>query len=191
MTSTQTHPGFWVLCERYEEISDPLTVFLPDLGEALAVFNFAEEALLYALLSNGGGDRRATLMDVAGLSALLSGPWSRFEWVALDPLPNPGLLNRPASMDREAFLTLLAPRDGGTGEPECLAVGGFTGYELCDPLGRRIGRVSRVFVDGGGSLAHVEVALGFLTWRTVLVPVEGCEVDEARQTLVLKRGRRA
>jgi hypothetical protein len=33
--------------------------------------------------------------------------------------------------------------------------------------------------------------LGFLNRRTVLVPVEGCEVDETRRTLVLKRGRRA
>jgi hypothetical protein len=80
-------------------------------------------------------------------------------------------------------------RDGG--EPECLAMGRFAGYELCDPLGRRIGRVSRVFVDGGGSLEHVEVVLGFLDRRTVLVPVEGCEVDETRRTLVLKRRRRA
>jgi hypothetical protein len=76
------------------------------------------------------------------------------------------------------------------GQPECIAMGRFAGYGLCDHLGRRIGPVSKVFVDGG-SLAHVEVALGFLDRTTVLVPVEGCEVDEGRRTLVLKRGRRA
>jgi hypothetical protein len=37
--------------------SDPLSVLLPGLGEALAVFSFGEEALLYAHLSGGGGDR--------------------------------------------------------------------------------------------------------------------------------------
>jgi hypothetical protein len=44
--------------------------------------------------------------------------------------------------------------------------------------------------DEDARTAHVEVALGFLERRTVLVPVEGWEEVEALQTLVLKRGRR-
>jgi hypothetical protein len=53
-----------------------------------------------------------TPVDAARLSALLSGPQSRFERVALDPLPEPGsgFVNRPASMDRDTFLALLASR---------------------------------------------------------------------------------
>lgn len=69
------------------------------------------------------------------------------------------------------------------------AAAGFAGWELRDPLGRRIGRVARVFADGAGSPAHVEVSLGFLGRRTVLLPVGACAVDEARRTLGLKGGR--
>jgi hypothetical protein len=112
MAPTHKHPEFWVLCEEHEGGSDPLTVVLPGLGEALAVFSFGEEALLYALLSGGRSDRWVTLVNAAELSALLSGPRSRFEQVALDPLPGPssGFVNRPASMDRDTFLALLASR---------------------------------------------------------------------------------
>ena len=69
----------------------------------------------------------------------------------------------------------------------------FAGYELLDPLGRRIGRVSRAFVDGDGRLAHLEVALGFLGSRMVLVPVGGFETDGEGRTLSLRKapGRRA
>jgi len=53
----------------------------------------------------------------------------------------------------------------------------FSGWELRDPLGRRVGRVSRIFVDLSGHAVHVEVALGPFGTRTVLLPVDGVRVD--------------
>lgn len=85
---------------------------------------------------------------------------------------------------------LVRPPPENDEEPDCPATEKLAGYALCDPLGRRIGRVSRVFVDGDSSPAHVEVALGFLNHKTVLVPVVGLEEDEARRTLVLNRRRK-
>ena len=35
------------------------------------------------------------------------------------------------------------------------ASGTFSGWELRDPFGRRVGRVSRVFVDLSGHAVHV------------------------------------
>ena len=40
------------------------------------------------------------------------------------------------------------------------AVETFAGRELRDPLGRRVGRVSRVFSDPSGHAVRVEVAMG-------------------------------
>jgi PRC-barrel domain len=73
------------------------------------------------------------------------------------------------------------------------AVGTFAGWELRDPLGRRVGRVSRVFVDGAGRAAHVEVSLGPFGTRTVLLPVEGVRVDREGRAISLgeSRGRPA
>ena len=51
------------------------------------------------------------------------------------------------------------------------AVEAFAGWELRDRLGRRIGRVRRVTLDGAGRAAHVEVALGLFGTRTVLLAV--------------------
>lgn len=111
MATTHKHTGFWVLCEVHESESDPLTAS-PGLGEALAVFGFGEEALLYELLSGKEGERRAIPVDTAELSALLSGPWFRFERVTLVPLPGPGLglVDRPDVMGWKDFLALLASR---------------------------------------------------------------------------------
>ena len=39
------------------------------------------------------------------------------------------------------------------------AVEAFAGWELLDPLGRRVGRVGRVFVGPSGHAARVEVAM--------------------------------
>ena len=60
------------------------------------------------------------------------------------------------------------------------ASGEFSGWELRDPLGRRVGRVSRVFVDLSGRAVRVEAALGPLGARKMLPPVDGVGVDQAR-----------
>ena len=66
----------------------------------------------------------------------------------------------------------------------------FAGWELQDPLGRRIGRVSRVFLARAGPSAHVEVALGPFGKRTVLLPVDGFRVDRGAHVISLGKDRR-
>ena len=70
------------------------------------------------------------------------------------------------------------------------AVRMFAGWELRDPLGRRIGRVSRVFLARTGRSAHVEVVLGPFGKRTVLLPVEGFRVDRDARVIYLGKDRR-
>ncbi len=70
------------------------------------------------------------------------------------------------------------------------ASGEFSGWELRDPLGRRVGRVSRVFVDLSGRAVHVEVAMGPFGTRIVLLPVAGIRVDRGARALSLGEGRR-
>ena len=62
----------------------------------------------------------------------------------------------------------------------------FSGWELRDPLGRRVGRVSRVFVDPSGRAVRVEVAMGPFGTRKVLLPVDGVRVDRGDRALFLR-----
>jgi hypothetical protein len=66
----------------------------------------------------------------------------------------------------------------------------FAGWELRDPLGRRIGRVSRVFLARAGPSAHADVVLGPFRKRTVLLPVEGFRVDRDARVIYLGKDRR-
>ena len=66
------------------------------------------------------------------------------------------------------------------------ASGEFSGWELRDPLGRRVGRVSRVFVDLSGRAVRVEAALGPLGARKILLPVDGVGVDRGDRALFLR-----
>lgn len=63
---------------------------------------------------------------------------------------------------------------------------GFAGYALRDPIGREIGTVEEVFVNGRGRPEYVAVKIGSV-WRkkTVLIPVETVCVDGGQQALVL------
>ncbi len=66
----------------------------------------------------------------------------------------------------------------------------FAGWELRDSLGRRIGRVSRVFLARTGPSAYAEVALGPFGKRTVLLPVDGFRVDRDARVISLEKDRR-
>lgn len=66
----------------------------------------------------------------------------------------------------------------------------FEGWELRDPLGRRVGRVSRIFSAHAGGSAHVEVSLGPFWKRPVLLPVDGFRVDEDARVIFLGKDRR-
>jgi len=102
------HPGFWVACRNPEALLDPLTLSVPGLGEALAVFCFEEEAMLY--LGYGDDGLRPCPVGPDELMVLLFGRWSRFELVTLDPMPqkHAGVMLRLASMRSDDFLDRLA-----------------------------------------------------------------------------------
>lgn len=121
--SEGTHE-FWVVCEEPEDLAAPLTVDLPGLGEALAVFGFEEEALLYPGLASTD-DLRARRLPAAGLLALLLGRWSRFGSVALDPIPqlDADLTLPLTTMSRARFVRFLASyQGGGVGFPAVAAL---------------------------------------------------------------------
>lgn len=105
-------PGFWIACRSPDTLSDPLTVEVPGLGEALAVFCFEEEARLY--IGYGDDDLHPCPVGPDDLVALLLGPWSRFERVTLDPMPgrDAGLMLRLASTRRGDFLNHVARKYG-------------------------------------------------------------------------------
>ncbi len=63
----------------------------------------------------------------------------------------------------------------------------YVGYALCDPLGKKIGSVEELFVNGGGEPEYVRVRTGlFGLRRCVLLPVEHVAVEEEQRALLLK-----
>lgn len=114
-SSIDGSPGFWVACASPEDFDGPLAVDLDGSDEAVAVFSFEEEALLYLRLKDRDGDFRPIRVSGARLLALLSGRWSGFGSVALDPMPErgAGVLLPLAATSREKFVRFLASRGGG------------------------------------------------------------------------------
>jgi hypothetical protein len=62
---------------------------------------------------------------------------------------------------------------------------GCRGYEVKDPLGQRIGHAEKMFLNSDGRPEYIRVRMGFLRTRSILIPVEGAEVDAEEQTIVL------
>ena len=64
---------------------------------------------------------------------------------------------------------------------------GFVGYALHDPLGRKIGKVEKIFVHGRGEPEYVAVKIASL-WRkkSLLIPVQSASLDDGRRALVLQ-----
>jgi PRC-barrel domain len=60
------------------------------------------------------------------------------------------------------------------------------GYAVYDPLGQKIGSAEEVFRNKDGEPQYVRVRMGLFGMRSVLIPVQFAEVDDERQTLVLK-----
>ena len=76
--------------------------------------------------------------------------------------------------------------DDEFGEERFAAPEQYAGHALHDPLGREIGRVEKLFLNGKGGVEYVEVKIGpFWRKRTRLIPVESVSVDCGRQALVL------
>jgi hypothetical protein len=60
------------------------------------------------------------------------------------------------------------------------------GYTVYDPMGLKIGRAERVFVNWDQEPEYVRVRIGLIGMRSVLIPVQFAEIDDERQILVLK-----
>ena len=62
----------------------------------------------------------------------------------------------------------------------------YAGYEVRDPLDRRIGTVERVFLNGGGDPEYIRTRMGLLGKRLLLLPVRMVAVDDERRALLLR-----
>jgi hypothetical protein len=60
------------------------------------------------------------------------------------------------------------------------------GYAVYDPLRQKIGSAEEVFVNRDDEPPYVRVRVGLFGRKSVLIPVQFAEVDDGRQTLVLK-----
>ncbi len=135
--------AYWLLAKETDGPTIPLTVALPEGGEALPIFSFAEEAEMFLWFGEGGEGWRARRVSSDELISMLSGPHAVAESVALDPSPEivaemaVGLV----TLSRERFVGRVAdaqgPKDPGThaDEPEPVSSRGFTpwlppGYSL-------------------------------------------------------------
>ena len=60
------------------------------------------------------------------------------------------------------------------------------GYEVRDPLMRKIGSVAKLFVNDDGEPEYINVKMGLLGFKTILIPVAFATIDKERQILVLQ-----
>ncbi len=62
----------------------------------------------------------------------------------------------------------------------------YTGYGLCDPRGREVGRIKKLYLNDYGEPEYIEVRMGFFGRKVVLIPVTGVALNEQKKTLVLQ-----
>ena len=60
------------------------------------------------------------------------------------------------------------------------------GYRVCDPRGRKIGRLKRLFLNGSGGAEYAEVKVGLFGLKTILIPLQTVSVHAERRFLVLE-----
>jgi hypothetical protein len=60
------------------------------------------------------------------------------------------------------------------------------GYRVRDPLGRKIGRLKRLYLNESGGAEYAEIKVGFFGLRTILIPVQTVTVDDELRFLVLE-----
>ena len=66
------------------------------------------------------------------------------------------------------------------------APGGCVGYGVYDPLGQRIGKAEKIFVNGNEEPEYIRVKMGVFGWKSVLLPVESVAIDEKRRAITLE-----
>jgi len=60
------------------------------------------------------------------------------------------------------------------------------GFWVCDPQGRKIGRLKRLFLNRSGGAEYAEVKVGLFGLKTILIPVQTVTVDAEGRILVLE-----
>jgi hypothetical protein len=60
------------------------------------------------------------------------------------------------------------------------------GYRVRDPLGRKIGRLKRLYLNESGGAEYAEIKVGLFGLSTILIPVQTVTVDAKRRALVLE-----
>ena len=62
----------------------------------------------------------------------------------------------------------------------------YVDYVVCDPKGRKIGRVKELFTNAHDEPEYITVRMGLFGVRSVLLPVGFVDIDEERRTLSLQ-----
>lgn len=62
----------------------------------------------------------------------------------------------------------------------------YVGYGLCDPRGREVGRVKKLYLNDYDEPEYIEVKMGLFGRKVVLIPVTGVALNEGKKTLVLQ-----
>jgi hypothetical protein len=62
----------------------------------------------------------------------------------------------------------------------------WTGYEVHDPMGQRIGRAEEIFVNATGEPEYIRVKMGFFGPKSVLIPVQLAAADAERRVIELR-----
>ena len=71
-------------------------------------------------------------------------------------------------------------------DPDTRPIEECTGYVVCDPRRRKIGRAETFFLNDSGEPEYIRVTIGLFGLKRVLIPVQTVAVDKERRALVLQ-----
>src|SRR3712207_1598038 len=63
----------------------------------------------------------------------------------------------------------------------------FSGYEVYDPSGEKIGKVDDLFLDENDQPEYIGVKMGFLGTSSTLIPMDVVSVDETQRSLTVSQ----
>jgi hypothetical protein len=62
----------------------------------------------------------------------------------------------------------------------------WTGYEVYDPLGHKIGQAEEILVSANDEPEYIRVGMGFFGPKSVLIPVHLAAADAERRVIELR-----
>jgi hypothetical protein len=62
----------------------------------------------------------------------------------------------------------------------------WTGYEVYDPLGQKMGRAEEIFPNANDEPQYIRVKIGFFGLKSVLIPVKLAAADMKRRVIELR-----